>query len=72
MKRTMKFYAKTSDCFSGLICEDGKVLKDIDGYPPLFLGDGDGVELEIDLATGQILRWDAAKATEEIDQLLQE
>ena len=57
-KRTIKFYGKTSDCFSCNIYEDGKQLnvEEYDGYPPSFLGN-DGIHLEIDLDTGQIQNW---------------
>lgn len=72
MKKTIQFYGKTSDCFGGVIKVDDKVIKEMDGYPPFFLGDGDGIDLEIDLATGQILNWDAAKVEKEIAEILQE
>jgi len=57
MKRTIKFSGKTSDCFNAELREDGKqVGKDYEGYPPSFLG-YDGIDLEIDLDTGQVLNW---------------
>ncbi len=57
-KRTIKFYAKTSDRFCCDVYEDGKQvnIETYDGYPPRFLG-SDGVDLEIDLDTGQVQNW---------------
>ena len=59
VKRTIKFYAKTSDRFNCDITENGQDVnaETYDGYPPLFLGDGDSISLEIDLDTGQIQNW---------------
>jgi len=69
-KRTIRFYAKTADCFCCEILEDGKSVseEDYDGYPPWFLGDGDGVALEIDLDTGQVQNW-KVPSEEEIRRL---
>lgn len=75
--KTLKFYGKTSDCFGMHVYDkDGKQLISsdrggYDGYPPNFLGH-DGIELEIDIETGQILNWNAAKAKEELQELIQE
>lgn len=58
IKRTIVLYAKTADCFHAYLKEDGlQVGSDYEGYPPRFLGDGDGIKLEIDLDTGQIQNW---------------
>jgi hypothetical protein len=63
-KRTIKFYAKTADCFCASVYEDGKqVGQEYDGYPPSFLGH-DGVSLEIDLDTGECLNWKKPSASE--------
>lgn len=67
--KTFSFYGKTSDCFGGTIKENGKIIAEIDGYPPTFLG-YDGIELEIDLETGQILNWNAPN--EELATLIKE
>jgi hypothetical protein len=58
VKRTIRFYAKTSDRFTAYLREDGlQVGRAFDGYPPRFLGDGDGISMEVDLDTGQIQNW---------------
>lgn len=58
MSKTISIYGKTSDCF-GCVVKDasGKIVKKYDGYPPMFLGDGDAIEFTIDLETGKILNW---------------
>ena len=64
----IKFYSKTADCFNGeFLDQEGATLFEIDGYPPSFLGDGDGIELEIDLKTGQIIGWEPPLA-EDLDE----
>lgn len=60
-KTVLSVVAKCSDMFNAtLIDGDGKVLKEHDGYVPSFMpGEhyGDYVEIDIDIATGQILNW---------------
>jgi len=66
MSKTLQICCKVSDRFSATLKEDGKILKDYDGYVPSFMpGDhyGDYIQLEIDINTGQILNW--KKPTEE-------
>jgi hypothetical protein len=72
-KRTIKFYAKTSDCFCCDLYQDGvaRTIETYDGYPPGFLGDGDGISLEIDLDTGQIQNW-RKPTQEELQRLIGE
>ena len=60
-KRVLKVCAKTVDRFTSRLFIDG-VQKggDYDGYVPDFFPeehDGDYVELDIDIDTGQILNW---------------
>lgn len=58
--KTLSFTAKCSDCFGGTFYnEKDQAVKEIDGYVPrdLGMGGGDYIEMEIDLATGQILDW---------------
>ena len=68
------FSAKCSDMFSATFEDvNGNILSEYEGYVPSFFpGDhyGDYVELEIDLATGQILNW-VAPTPEEIAELLE-
>ena len=58
--KTIKITAKCSDMFSATLHEDGKQIGRFDGYVPDWMPGqhyGDYVELEIDIATGQILNW---------------
>ena len=58
---TVKISAKCSDLFNATLVHDGNVIGQYDGYVPNWMpGDhyGDYVELEIDIATGQILNWE--------------
>jgi hypothetical protein len=62
--KTISITAKCSDMFSAILRgtdeNDKPVAKEYDGYVPDFMpGEhyGDYVELDIDLATGQILNW---------------
>lgn len=58
--KTLSFSAKCSDCFGGDISdEQGNTVKELDGYVPrdLGIGGGDYIQMDIDLATGQILNW---------------
>ena len=55
----LRINAKCSDCFSAVL-DDGKTQREYIGYVPNFMPGkhyGDYVELEIDIATGQILNW---------------
>jgi len=60
-KMVLSVVAKCSDCFfATLTDENGKELKEHDGYVPgLMPGEhyGDYVEIDIDVATGKILNW---------------
>lgn len=55
--KTIKFYAKCSDLFMGTLTHENGNEIEHDGYPFGFLGDGNGISMEIDLKTGQILNW---------------
>lgn len=63
--KTITIWGKTSDCF-GMNTDDGKSY---DGYPPSFLGDGDSVELKIDIKTGKIVGWNAEEVVKELKDL---
>lgn len=66
--KKIKFYAKCSDlCGGEFIDENGKEYY-FDGYPPSFLGDN-GIDLEIDLKTGQILNWKEVEDSEILEYL---
>lgn len=54
--KTIEFFGKTSDMFSGTFTDENGNDIDFNDYPPSFIG-SDGVNLSIDLATGQILNW---------------
>ena len=60
---TLRITAKCSDMFNAQLIEDGKQTGAFDGYVPKWFPNpdaehyGDYVELEIDMATGQILNW---------------
>jgi len=60
-KQVLRVCAKCSDMFTAVLTdENGKTLKEHDGYvPELMPGEhyGDYVEIDIDIATGQILNW---------------
>lgn len=66
--KTITIWAKTADCF-GMDTDDGQSY---DGYPPRFLGDGDSIELTIDIATGKVVGWDAKKVVEELKDCFEE
>ena len=56
--KTIQFYAKTADRFAAVFTDVKGNTFETDGYPPKFLDKYcDGVNLEIDLETGQILNW---------------
>jgi hypothetical protein len=60
---TLRVIAKCSDMFNAELIEDGKQTGSYDGYVPGWFPNpeeghyGDYVDLEIDMATGQILNW---------------
>ena len=60
---TIKVCAKCSDMFSASLLENNKTIGQMDGYVPAWFPNpnvqhyGDYVELEIDVATGQIVNW---------------
>ena len=60
-KTVLSVCAKCSDRFAATLTDgEGKILKEHDGYvPSLMPGEhfGDYVEIDIDIATGQILNW---------------
>lgn len=60
-KTVLSVCAKCSDMFNATLTdENGKTLKEHDGYVPSMMpGEhfGDYVEIDIDIATGQILNW---------------
>ena len=62
----IKIYAKCNDlCFTKLIDDTGHRLKEYSGYVPSIVSlDGDALDLEIDLKTGQILNWRVPSDTE--------
>jgi hypothetical protein len=58
--KVLSICAKCSDRFAAQLTENGKLLKDYDGYVPDFMPGqhyGDYVELDIDIETGLILNW---------------
>jgi len=60
MPTTISISAKCSDMFSSTFLQDGTPVADYNGYVPAFFPEehyGDYVQLDIDLATGQILNW---------------
>lgn len=68
--KTLKIFLKVRDEFSCRVFDQvGGLLKEYEGYVPNFMPGvhyGDYVNLEIDIATGQILNWKAtAKMVEE-------
>lgn len=67
--------AKCSDCFAMNIDDDqGNELLCYDGYVPKFMPEqhyGDYVQLDIDVATGQILNWPKT-AKEDVTEFLEE
>lgn len=55
--KTIEINAKCSDlCFTTFRAEN-EIIAEIDSYPPEFLGDGDSINLIIDIETGRILNW---------------
>ena len=70
LRKSISFYAKCSDRFGCSIKEDGEAVGRYEGYPPAFLGDPhrDGINLEINIETGQILNW-KKPSEEEISRL---
>ena len=68
--KTIAFFGKTADRFGGDFIDNEGIAHEFDGYPPAFLG-YDGISLEIDLETGQILNW-KAPTDEQIENYLNE
>lgn len=52
----ISFFGKTSDRFHAIFSDSEGNNFEVDGYPPKFLG-SDGINMSIDLETGQILNW---------------
>lgn len=72
--KTLKLCCKVSDRFQAQLKEDGKILKDYDGYVPDFMPGnhyGDYIEIEINLETGQIINWQRP-TQEQIDNFIEE
>jgi hypothetical protein len=72
MAVVLSICGKTSDLFTASLIEDGKVVRTHDGYVPKFMPEehyGDYIELDIDVATGQILNWKAPTKKELKEQL---
>ena len=58
-KKILRIMAKCADRFTATL-SDGKTSREYSGYVPSFFRGqhyGDNVQLEIDVATGQILNW---------------
>ena len=67
--KTMQVTAKCSDLFTATLHDgNGAMVGSYDGYVPAFFSNkgvrhyGDCVEIEVDLATGQIVGWVAPTA----------
>jgi|GEM_PF-2719415 hypothetical protein len=58
MSLTLRISGKCSDMFDAHLEKDGKRIADYDGYVLPCVGDGDYIELRIDVKTGQILNWE--------------
>lgn len=72
MSKVLKICAKCSGLFHAQLIEDGEEVSTHDGYVPSFMPgnhDGDYVELDIDIETGQILNWKKPTASELKEQL---
>ena len=67
--KTIRLTAKCSDMFSASLIKDGKQIGEYNGYVPAWFPNpsvahyGDYVELEIDVATGQIINWKTPSST---------
>jgi len=48
-------------CYTEFMDKDKTILKELDGNPPDFLGDGDCIDLTIDIQNGKILNWEQPK-----------
>jgi len=63
--KTFKIYSKIRDGFCGdLVDQDGKTLRDYEGYVPSFFPGqhyGDYLILDIDMDTGMITNWPKIK-----------
>ena len=63
----LKICAKCNDSFNARLEVDGKDILEYEGYVPEFMPEehyGDYVELDIDLASGQILNWNKVTLSE--------
>ena len=66
--KTIKIYGHCQDRFNAtLYDENNKRIGSHDGYVHI-VGGGDDIELEIDLATGQILNW-VPPTEEELEEI---
>ena len=67
--KTIRLTAKCSDMFSASLIVDGEQIGEYNGYVPAWFPNpsvnhyGDYVELEIDVATGQIINWKKPSST---------
>lgn len=69
--KTIAFFGKTSDNFCMIIKTDqNEIIKEVQDYPPIFLG-YDGISLEVDIETGQILNWDSIKVKAELQEIIE-
>lgn len=63
MKQIIRITAKCADMFHASLLQDGKGVGECDGYVPAWFPNpttehfGDYVEMDIDVATGQIIGW---------------
>ena len=70
MKKTIRLSVKCSDMFSASLIEGGKQVGEYNGYVPYWFPNpsvdhyGDYVQLEIDVATGQVVNWKKPSNTE--------
>lgn len=67
MKIKVKTLSLSADSFRGYITDEaGNIVKELSGYlhSDFGIGGGDYIELNIDLATGQILNWKPIKEIE--------
>jgi len=58
--KVLKICVKCSDTFAAILVEDGIATQEYEGYVPKFMPEehyGDYVELDIDIATGNIVNW---------------
>jgi hypothetical protein len=72
MSLILSISGHTSDCFGATLLEDGRPVRDYDGYVLSCVGGGDDIRLDIDLQTGQIQNWKPVTKQEVIEQMGQE